>query len=449
MPTTYTRTQIRQEVLKRWPELGWAATADSVSTTAITDVSEFAHTGYQSNEFKDYWIHRYLQTTDDVRKRVGEAALVNTTGVLTQDSTVYVNTADLAYELLGIDPRDLNYAIAQAQQLRYFRQHFLLPRVQDAAGNAADMDMETTGTSMWDGNTAGALSNTTVSKVTTAQNVYSGVQALRVLLSVAAGYARSATFRVTGNYAMYVGMIARADVGTVTLKVFDVTNSAYIQTATEPTYSGEQFALLEWVGSVPATCEEVLVEIRGTGSVDDIYVDSITGPWVWGTRRIQLPTWLNEQYKVTSLRPSRYRIAVTPGNRVWDAYSRYFVDDWKNPKDFTVEDLHRDTNGYFLNLEKDMTTEGPYWLQCERSRAVLEPMTAETSTTTETVDGFNELMEYVLTEVAKICAGLSEGAQKAMWEARAKEHAQDAAIETGARPAQAQVQKHGVYNVRA
>ncbi len=436
-------------MLKRWPEIGWAATADSVQTTSITDVSEFAHTGYQSNEFKDFWINRYNLTGNDERKRVGEAALVNTTGVLSQDSVVYVDTTDLAYELLGIDPRDLNYGIAQAQQNRYFRQHFLLPRVQDASGNITDMDMETAGTAMWDGGTAGALLTATVSKVTTAQNVYSGVQAMRVLLSGANGYARSATFRVTGNYAMYVGVIARADVGTVTIKVRDVTNAAYITTATEPSYSGEQFALLEWVGTVPQTCEEVLVEIRGTGASDDIYVDSITGPWVYGTRRIQLPTWLNEQYKITSLRPSRYRIAVAPGNRVWDAYSRFFVEDWKNPTDFTVEDLHRDTNGYFINLERDFDWGGPLWIQCERSRAVLEPMTTEASTTTETVDGFNELMEYVLAEVAKICAGLSEGAQKAMWEARAKEHAQDAAIETGARPAQAQVQKHGVYNVRA
>ena len=86
-----TRTQVRQELLVRIPELGYAATADAagIGTTYIADLSEFAHTTLGTDELRDRYFYRYLLTGND---RVKQTTTLNTTtGVISGTPTTAGN----------------------------------------------------------------------------------------------------------------------------------------------------------------------------------------------------------------------------------------------------------------------------------------------------------------------------------------------------------------------
>ncbi len=445
--TTYTRTDVRHEGLRIWPSIGWFDTADFITATGVVDVSRFDHAGMGSNEFSGYTINRYNRTGNDKVKKVGKAALTQSTGTLAHDSaTVYVDTTDLAYEILGVDPEVLDNGIAQAQQKRYTSVIRPLTRARDTAGNVADMDMQSTGVLMW-GTTAGSTSNATPTKVTSADDVTHDVQALKVALSVANGYVRSAKFRVNPNQSFATWLLGRADVGTLTFKIYDETNGAYIMTANDVAYTGEQFAWLKRVDVAPSGCEEVSIEIRGTGSSDVLITQSISGPWPLDTRRIELPQWLNEQYKLRFLKPATFT-ALAYANQVYDAESRQFMGDYQQPQDFFVETFHRDVAAYHIQIVNEDLTHWlqvwPLYISAERSRALDEPLTTEAGTTTE--DALKDLMNYVLAEWASALSTLRPDDPK--WKDLKQEYQQMTNVSILATPPPPKTQKRGITVVR-
>ncbi len=388
---------MRGEGLKVFQKIGARYTADSVIATGIFDVSVFDHAGFGTNEFSQIFINRYNLSGNDEVKRVGKSALTQATGFLAHDSvTAYSNTTDLAYELLGVPPDVLNDGIARAQKKRYTSVMRLLPRARDSAGNVADMDMQASGVLMW-GTTAGTATNATPTKSTDADDVTNDVQSLKVSLSAASGFVRSASFRVNAGQSIYTAMLARADVGTLTFRMYDVTHGTYF--GSDLTYSGKQFAMLERPDTAPSGCYEVAVEIRGTGATDVLIVQGITGPWAFGTKRIELPQWLNEQYKLRFLKPALF---YSIGSNVYDAESRTFTGDYAGPDDFFVETFHRDVAAYHLQIVNDDLADAlmtqPVYISAERSRALDEPLTSESATTTE--DNLEDLLNYVLAEWA-------------------------------------------------
>lgn len=440
---SYTRAQIRHELLDRWPRLGFYATADSFSTTAVVDVSEFEHTGYQTNEFKDYYIYRPGTTGNDVVKRA--STLVQSTGTLSQDSSNYSDTSTLAYEILGMPPDVINNAIATAQKNQYAYTHIALTR----NNGASDMDMETSGVNYWDGTSGGSsASNATPTKATSANNVYSGTQSLLITLSAANGYVRSEKFRVNPSQQTVTGIILRADVGTATLALYDVTNGAYITTGNNVSYSGEQFAFLWRTDTMPSGCEEVNVEVRGTGASDLIYVDCVYGPWQQEAHRVPLASYITEAYKLRTIFPAAFNLSITSSaGQIYDAYSRYWTDTWRMPQDFTIENFHREVaaNSLLFNYPKSvpMDTGQMLWLQLARRLSDVEPLTSESAVTNEDLE---KEMAYVQHEVA--LAALEMLPTNAFWKQMVEETKVEEAIETLGRPPPAAVKPYGTRNLR-
>jgi hypothetical protein len=416
-----TRTQIRQELLVRIPELGEAvAAADSVGTTYIADLSEFGDSNLGTDELRDLFIHRYNLTGND---RVHATTTVDTTtGRLSVVGPVYSNTSDTAYELLGLHPDDLNNAILTAQRQMWLTTHVLLTV-------AHDHDMELGGVQYWDGTLGGSsTSSAAVTKVATAPYVYSGTQALFVNLSGANGYTRGETVRVTPGKRIFTAIIARADVGTVTLKLRDVSNGAYIATTNDKAYSGESFAVLQRYDTVPDGCEEVQVEIRGTGATDDLYVDCVYGPLEEKRRRMALPSWMDESFKVYQLRPSSFRSLIVDG--IYDAGSREFTGDWMAPVDYNLETLHREVNPNNVIFTHDLPAQQLVWIAAQRSYYDVEPLLTESSATTAP---FEELMAYVMREVTALL--VERQPEEARWRQLNADARTRTAKETLARPA--------------
>lgn len=397
------------------------AAADSVGTTYIADLSEFGDTNLGTDELRDLFIHRYNLTGND---RVKLTTTLDTAlGRLSHGGTAYINTADTAYELLGLHPDDFNNAIQTAQRQMWLTTHVLL-----TVGR--DFDMETAGVQYWDGTLGGSsTSNATVTKVATAPYVYSGTQALFVNLSGVNGYARGELVRVTPGKRLYTAIIGRADVGTLTLKLRDVTNGAYISTSNDIAYSGESFAVLQRIDTVPVGCEEVQVELRGTGAADDLYVDGVFGPLEQNRRRLTLPSWMDESFKVFSLRPSEFRSQIAAG--VYDAGSREFTGDWKAPVDFATETLHREVNPNNVIFTRDLP-DGLIWIAAQRSYYDVEPLSTESSSTTAP---FEEMVTHALREVTALV--MERQPEDKRWIALNTEFKAKTARETLARPAPA------------
>ncbi len=257
--------------------------------------------------------------------------------------------------------------------------------------------MQTDGTDYWDGSLgSSAASNASVSKNTNPLNVYSGMQCLQVTTFAANGYTRSELVRVSPGQQLFTAATLRVNVGGARLKLYDVTNAAFIETANDVEYEGRQMAVLSRVDQVPEGCHEVQVQITGTTSLDDIYVDSVYGPMTQGRRRLVLPEWMDEHYTVQALKPAAYASQI--GVNTFDAYSREFVGDWKPPLDFSLEPFLREANPAHLIFTRDLPHQ-VVWVEATRSWYEVEPLVDETSTFSGDID---ELMAYVQLEVAQL-----------------------------------------------
>ncbi len=370
-----TRTQVRAAIYARETMFGFAATADSVGTTYVADASMFdagATSRLGLDQESDKFIYRPATTGDDIFKRTGQVD--GTTGRLSHAGSDYSDTTTLPYEFVGMLPDRINAAIQQGQKLQVSRTTLALTTI-------TDFDMETALTANW------SSSSATLTKVSTAGNVFTGTQSLHVLLSGAGGYAQSATTSVQPSWPYRVGIRARCAVGTVTLQVYDITNSVLL--AENVSYAGPEFAVLWLPFTTPATCKQIAIRIVGTGASDDIYVDTGFGPYWRQMRRMALPSYMDESYRLRLLRPFRHRMAIAPSvssstGQVWQAASREYVGDWEKPE-YDVEVYDRDVQPYNLVLQKDIW-DYPYEMLVERDLWQTEPLDTEAATTSAPID---------------------------------------------------------------
>lgn len=370
MTTTTSLITVAGEILRRLPTVGYLDTADNIGTTYVEHDLRFGNTRLGDDERADLFIWRYNLTGDDRVKMSGY--LTTASGRLAQTSiNVYSDTSDKAYGLLGVHPDILINSIIRGWAKKSTESFRPLTIVTDG-------DMETALVANWTG------TNATPTKDTGAGNVFTGSQSLKVALSGANGYVRSATFRVQPGTTIYTALRVRADVGTFTFNLYNVTASAVITTGTIPTYTGEDFAIICRQDTVPAGCEEMQIEIKGTGSSDIIYVDSIFGPYTAGRRRFVLPTWYDETWRVELVRPTRYTAlpGVTQG---YDAYSRDWAGDLIPARpgdggDYSVENNRSDANPFALQLNMNIDPWSPIELATSRLVSDTETFTGPSST---------------------------------------------------------------------
>ncbi len=428
MTTATARQQIRRLILERHPEIGFYATADSVTTTTIVDLSEFGHTRYGGDSWADMYMYRPERTGNDIIKI---ATTVNvTTGALTHGGTNYSNTADTEYEIIGpLSPDDLNMCIIRAMRHMKLTTHLPLTVFTDA-------DMETSGVASWTG------TNATPLKTTTAADVYSGTQALNIALSSANGYVQGPTFRTHPSTKIYTSCIGRAEVGTLSLQLVNISDSSALF-GTAVTYSGEEYGHLWRVDTTPSNCEEMAVRLVGTGSTDELDVDCVMGPYRQGVHRIELPSYIDEFWKLQKLREAEYEYNIPSTTNVHDAYSRYWSGDGSAPDRFETETFHRELNPYHILL-RDTLPDHDHWLEVQRAWYDVDTLATEAATTTAPLE---QLLDVACRELFSLLH--TRDPENPAWTENLAKYTQYAAVEEVSRPAQPKQQARRVTFIRA
>lgn len=265
------------------------------SSTTFVVTSRFANTNLGNNAYEGWIVWRPgAATSADYLRFV--SSIDKTTGTATIDRA-WVDTDKTSEDLYLLHPHVHPQQIIDAANFAASEIYF---ENQDPLSLLADPGFQSTLTTYWTESDADGGPATTFSKITTADSidVYPGmIGSGQILNSQAGGYIRQRVDVHPGE-AIRAGLLARADVGSCQLVLYDVTNSTTIATSTA--HSGEQWAYLHLEVNVPLTCETVEYRIVGVEASANIKVN---GAWLWRTRDniIRLATTWDMKFKVPSL----------------------------------------------------------------------------------------------------------------------------------------------------
>jgi len=349
----------------------------AIAATTTTSVLHLRSAHYDTNTFRNKTAYRFRPgnatgIADYVR---AVTTLVNSTGVLTHDATDSDTTlgAENIYMLYGVHPtwfvEDLNLALRR----NYFANSDLLSL-------AADASFQSSATSSYTESDADAGPATTFTKVTTAdsENVFPGrIASGRVANAATDGYIRQ-RFNVTPGKEVYVGALARADVGTASLVLYDMSNSAEINSGGVVQHTGEHWAYMWRQEAMPSGCEILEVRLQGEESTADIYWN---GLWVQrvGERIVKLSsTWeKSAQFKIPALTGATFHDNVSSGVEV--GYSEDKTEISRAAYDFDEESPG--ANPAYVQWH-DTPHVGPIYIQGRRAYSDLTTFTLALSETT-------------------------------------------------------------------
>jgi hypothetical protein len=347
----------------------------SLSTTVLTSVLHFRNGNYHTNTFRDkqaffYWPANSAAVVGDYVRSCGD--LNASTGAITLDtalSAATLGSTDVYILDNGLHPSYFRDALNVAMRRTYFEN-------MEPLSLAADAGFQSTATSSYTESDADAGPATTLTKVTTADsdNVFTGIASGRVLNAATDGYIRQ-RFNVTPGKQVYVACLARADVGTCSLTLYDVTNSAEIGSPVQ--HTGENWGYLWRTATVPSTCEVLEVRLQGEESNADIYY---SGLWVSriGDRRVKLSTTWDTAFKIPALVCAKFGQNV--GNGVEDAFSIDYHEIPRTDYDFLFE--RPGANPYALQWHTDQWMGKPVYIQGRRAYGDLTTFTLALSETT-------------------------------------------------------------------
>lgn len=372
-----TRTQIRHEMFERIPGLGFNGTADSYTTTSLTDTFQLADTSLGANYFRNFYIHRYLKTDDD---RIKKGNVLNpVSGTLIHTGSAYADTAAGVYEIIGLlHPDELNACIKRAMRRIYADVLSPIYSMVD------DGDMEAADATQWTN-----VGLATMQKSTT--HVYSGTQSLNTVSNSTSDEAASNSFRVTPDSRFYASAIVKNVIGNAKFSVYDVTNAADIVSITTTTISSSIQAVegiwnqVYLTGIFPATCRQAQVRLGGTtDSSSNFWAHALC--YLKNDMILEAPTWLDEQHKFLKLREAQYKtpvtgftIAGTGGGGMSDANSRTW-SDWVQPSQFSVDILPQNDAVSQIQINKPLP-DNELWIQGRRPYSDFVDMADETDST--------------------------------------------------------------------
>lgn len=420
----YTPVEVMFELLRRCEgRLGFAASADSIGTTYIEDVSEFQNTLFGDTDFQDSYIYRYKLPDNDRVKII----TTNTpaSGRVSHGGLAYGNNgagADLDYMFLTVHPDELFNCLRNAQHRIYVPGMGPLSAMSDA-------DMAWPNEDWWNGALGGSsMVNASVAKTSDSDKVDSGRQSLVVTLTGNGGLVAGEMVEVQPYQTVFSAVnVANAGGGPITYKLWDVDHSAYIGTQYDPIYAGRRFATLPRSDSIPAGCYRVQPVVSGTLSGDVFYWDSTFGPWACGDRRFPLPPWANASYKVQYVYEAHYNGVPQVSPQVLDSASRRYQRRYQTRVDFDVENFHTGANPYHLSFRASANPnwQRPLWMQTNRLAHDAEPITA---VTTQLRSNFEEFVAYCMWDVAKL--GRAKQPQDPFWAELQNDYATYAAVQT-------------------
>ena len=355
------------------------ADVGSLAASALTSVKWFRNANHPTNHYrsKGAMIWRPGNATgvaDDIR---AAGDLTASTGVLAPDAAWSDTT--LGTEDFYLLYHELRYSwIIDAMNLALRDVYFVN---EEPLSLAADAGFQSTATSSYTEADADGGPATTFTKITTADsfNVFpSFVASGRILNAAANGYIRQ-RFTVTRGEEVYVGWLVRADVGTASLTLYDITNSVELGTAITTTEENWQYLWRrESVTSGASGTETLEVRLQGVGASDDLYNNAL---WVYRTQSLTLPlstTW-DTSFKVPALSYLTFR-----QNTASNVEAAFSMDKREIPRedyDFLIS--RPGANPYAIQFHTDRWFQYPILIEGRRAHADVDgPFTRVLTETT-------------------------------------------------------------------
>src|SRR3990167_6610161 len=169
------------------------------------------------------------------------------------------------------------------------RQNYLIPLSQVTDGH-----MQDSGVTSWTASVA------TLTKDTTAASTRHGKQSLKVLATGANGQAQSASIPVKGgDQVLIVAEVYITSGDSARLRVYDVTNSAYITDA-DATSAQTGWVTLSFQYQVPATCELARVDLESPANTDATFWSYVIH-WPLSNKFFDIPNLLEYAHDVKNV----------------------------------------------------------------------------------------------------------------------------------------------------
>jgi hypothetical protein len=369
LATTITGLAILKQAVRRGGLGLYLDNADiAVAAGTLTSVKWFRNPYYSTNEFRDRntLIYRPSNATGVADYVRGAGDLAASTGVLNIDANwadTTLGTEDVVLLDHNVHPQWVVDAMNRAMTKRCYFENL------EPLSLAADSGFQSTSTGSY------TASGTTFTKVTTADsfNIFTGIGSGRT--ATADGYITQ-TFAVHPNEQLSTGALARADAGTASLVLFDVTNSAAITSANARSHTGENWAYLSRTDTVPATCETVGLRLT-VGDTGDVYWN---GAWFYRTRDnfIRLSSTWDTAFKVPALAYMDFGASVSSG--VEAAFSRRLTEVNRSLYSFQME--KPGANPYGIQFHQEGMLNRPLYIQGRRAYGDLTTFTLGLSETT-------------------------------------------------------------------
>lgn len=272
--------------------------AFTTTTTSALTAANYPYKNNRTNADDSIYVGDEIYVTSGTVPDInpnGISAYAPSTGVFTPSITYTTKpdvTANFDIYLRGVGINDIKNAVNEAIRKRYFRTYWPVTMLDDG-------DMRSSATSSY------TASNATLSKVTTSGNVMYGPRSLRVLSTSGAGYAyQRINVPDPANFTQwYIQALVRADVGTATLTVYDVTNGA---TITSETWDKIGWGIVNFEFQIPSGCEVIEIRLGTSATNDDTYWNYVM-VYPQGMQSIALPDWFDREGQVQQV----FRLPVT------------------------------------------------------------------------------------------------------------------------------------------
>ena len=370
MATTVTGITLLQRVFIRGGLGIHLVPADyAIAAGTLTSTLWFANSNQGPNAYLNRIIYRPENATG-VDDYVRHGTTVTDAGVLSIDRN-WADTTETDEDIFvfekGIHPSYVVDAMNTALRDLYFSS-------REPLSLAADAGFQSSATSSY---TVGATG--TFSKVTTAANVYPGMQrAGRFQCAATNDYIHQA-FNVHPGKPFYAGALIRADVGTAKLVLYDVTNGAEIEASDAPEHTGEHWGYLSRTVTAPSGCESIQVRLQGEESSADFYLN---GLWVYRPNEsmVSLSSDWDTSHKAMALTKAAFRENIATG--VDGGFSTQSVEIPRS--DYGYEFSRPAANPNTVHLYKGtLELNQPIWIQGRRPHIDIDgPFTLALSETT-------------------------------------------------------------------
>jgi hypothetical protein len=367
---TKTMLEICQEVGKSLGLLEIGTATGGSTTTLVSAVYPFK-TSRSNASTKTYeGCELRIITGDEAESLCEIASYSPSTGTFTA-SIAWV-TGPSNGDVFHIYKRGVRYGDIWAAINRALRKRFYLTILPVTL--ISDGDMEASGVTAW------TNSDANLSKVATAGNLFRGSQSLFVDNTGANGYAQSCTLNVQPGTGYYSEVLVRAASGTAKFVVWDITNSAEIDSK-QYTYAGK--GRLQISFTTPGTCEQIAFRLQGVEADADTYWDNLICLRS-GAHVVDLPDYITDESQVIGWYGNLPDTATEDSDIMPPYYHARLIPNQDSP-----------LSKYKLSI---YPSRGPVYILC---RKYYSELSLDTSTTTIDFDWIVTAATYELLDVLR------------------------------------------------